>query len=183
MSFISADILEIIGWVYAIAGIVFMIPIVFFFKQYFRFLDHAQFLFLFYVSILSSGSAIFSKYLFLSWADISANIYVFCSSGDLVCALGFQLSFTSCFVAFILLVGLIVIIVKCKKPEAKYEPIYRFLKGLFRWTYVPLVYYSLYYLITSITNSQNYLVESIVIFAVCTLFPICQLIGYKILQK
>ena len=70
----------------------------------------------------------------------------------------------------------------CKKPEVKFEPVYRFLKGLIRWTYVPLVYYSLYFMITSIQGTTSYLIESIVIFAVCAVFPIFQLIAYKCIQ-
>ena len=73
-------------------------------------------------------------------------------------------------------------IVACKKEEARFEPVYRFMKGLIRWTYVPLVYYSLYYMIMSIQGTSNYLIESIVVFAVCVVFPIFQLIAYKCIQ-
>ena len=157
MGFIDADTLDILGLVFPIIGIALVIPILFVFKQYFRFHDHMQFLYLFYIAFASS-SMIFSTYTEIAWAAIPENFYIFCVTGDLVCTLGFQLSYTSCLVVAILLALIITKIVACKKPEAVFEPVYRFMKGLIRWTYVPLVYYSLFYMIQAIQGLNTYLI-------------------------
>ena len=62
MGFIDTNTMDLIGLVYAIAGIVLVIPTCFVFRHYFRFFDHVQFLYLFYVA-LASSTKIFSGYL------------------------------------------------------------------------------------------------------------------------
>lgn len=115
MGFITTDILDILGLAFSIVGLAFIIPILFVFKQYFRFNTHMQFLYLFYIAFAPTA-AIFSSYAEISWAAITQNFYIFCTSGDLVCTLGFQLSYTSCLVGTILLALIITKIVACKKP-------------------------------------------------------------------
>lgn len=115
MGFISASILDILGMAFSIVGLAFIIPICFVFRQYFRFNTHMQFLYLFYIAFAPTA-AIFSSYAEISWASIAQNFYIFCTTGDLVCTLGFQLSYTSCLVVSILLALIITKIVACKKP-------------------------------------------------------------------
>ena len=115
MGFIPNDTLDILGLVYAIVGLASLTPLCFVFRLYFRFLDHVQFLYLL-ATALTSSSGIFSTSLEISWADIPQNFYIFCQSGDLVCTLGFQLSFTSCLIVTILLAFIITRIIACKKP-------------------------------------------------------------------
>ena len=181
MAFITDDILSGLGLGYSITGIALVIPICFGFRQYFRFLDHLQIFYLLFLS-LGSGTKIFSSYLDSSWVLFPHNFYVFCSSGDLVCTVGFPLSFTSCLIAFLLIMRIIVAFEKCRKPEIRFEPVYTFFKGFFRWTFIPLTYYSLYFLIKSVQGTSNDLIPSIVVFSVCVIFPIIQLIVYKCIQ-
>ena len=61
MGFITTDILDILGLAYAIVGLAFLIPICFVFKLYFRFHDHVQFLYLFFLAFTPT-SLIFSSY-------------------------------------------------------------------------------------------------------------------------
>ena len=141
MGFIQNDTLDLIALVYAITGASLLIPICFLFRLYLRFFDHVQLLYLFYIS-LASTSTIFSTYLEISWAQLGYNLFTFCKTGDLICTLGFQLSFTSCLVGVILLAFLITRIVACSKPRISFQPVYRYIKGVIKWTYIPMVYYS-----------------------------------------
>ena len=59
---------------------------------------------------------------------------------------------------------------------------YTFFKGFSRWIYAALSYYSLYYLITTVQGKQDSLKSSIGVLAICVIFPVAQLIGYKIIQ-
>ena len=78
MGFITADILDILGLAFSIVGLAFIIPILFVFKQYFRFNTHMQFLYLFYIAFAPTA-AIFSSYAEISWAAITQNFYIFCT--------------------------------------------------------------------------------------------------------
>ena len=58
---ISPDILDALGLAYSIIGLAFIIPILFVWKQYFRFHIHMQFLYLFYIAYAPTLN-IFSQY-------------------------------------------------------------------------------------------------------------------------
>ena len=77
MTFIPTDTLDLIALVFAITGAALLIPLCFLFRLYFRFFDHVQFLYLFYISLVST-STIFSTYLEVSWAELSYNLFTFC---------------------------------------------------------------------------------------------------------
>ena len=61
----------------------------------------------------------------------------------------------------------------------KYESIYCFFKGLIRWVYLPMVYWSMSFLINSAQAVKSNLVESIVLYVICLVFPYLQFILYK----
>ena len=147
-----------------------------------RFLDHLQIFYLLFLGLASSSTSIFSGYLDESWVLFPRNFYVFCTTGDLVCTVGFPLSFTSCLIGFLLIVKIVVAIEQCRKKELRFEPVYVFFKGFFRWTFLALFYYSLIYLVKSIKQTKDDLIPSIVILSVTTLFPFFQLIAYKCIQ-
>ena len=88
-----------------------------------RFLDHLQIFYLLFLGLASSTS-IFSGYLDESWVLFPRNFYIFCTTGDLVCTVGFPLSFTSCLIGFLLIVKIIVAIEQCRKKELRFEPVY-----------------------------------------------------------
>lgn len=50
-------------------------------------------------------------------------------------------------------------------------------KGLFKWFYLPLIYLSLYNLITDTSGTIS--IPAIVVLAVLVIFPIVQVILYK----
>jgi hypothetical protein len=138
-----------VGFAFSIAGLAAVVPILFLFKQYFRFLDHVQLVFLYWV-IISPQSSTFGSHLKSSWVYFIPNFLTFCNSQDsqdIVCAIGGQLSFTVCLLGAIIITFFIVAILKCKKSSVKYEPVYTALKGLFRWTYLCLSYFSINFLI------------------------------------
>ncbi len=57
-------------------------------------------------------------------------------------------------------------------------------KGFLKWTYVPLCYYSGYYLITDIkAGTRDNFIPSVVIAGWCFVFPIIQLVYYKVIQE
>lgn len=180
---IAQDTLHIIAYTYSIVAIAFTVPIVFVFRQYFRLLDYVQLVYLF--SVAFPADDIFSKYLSLGFGQFSSNLSLLsslCTSGSFICVTGFQLSYCACVAGSILLLGFIVMLVKCKKSGVGFEPVYRFMKGLIRWGYFPLSYYSTLYLIYSLQGEADDLIPSVVVLAVCVLFPILQLIGYKCIQ-
>ncbi len=109
------SVYEGIGLGFSIAGLALVVPLLFLFKQYFRFLDHVQFIFL-YWGILATTYTTFGSFLSASWSRFIPNFLSFCSAKDFVCTSGFALSFTICLLGAILLLFLIVMFEKCRKP-------------------------------------------------------------------
>ena len=109
MAFLSNDVLSGLGMGYSIGAIALVVPICFGLRHYLRFLDHLQIFYLFYLG-QASTSTIFSTHLDESWVLFPRNFYIFCQSGDLICMVGFPLSFTSCLIVFLLLMRIIVAI-------------------------------------------------------------------------
>lgn len=181
MSFVES-VHDKIGLAFSIVGLVLVVPSVFLFKQYNRFLDHCQMVFLFWMTLAPTQTS-FASHLKESWSKFVPNFLTFCQPGEIVCELGFALSWTICLLGVIMFLFLIVTFEKCKKPDLRFEPVYSTFKGFFKWTYVPLVYYSGYYLITDLNNGTrvNFL-PSVVILGWCFAFPIIQLIYYKVIQ-
>jgi hypothetical protein len=171
-----------VGLAFSIVGLVLVVPSTFLFKQYFRFFDHLQLTLLYWMALAPSYD-LFASHLTDSWAYFVPNFLKFCTFGDLVCQLGFALSFTICLLGVILLLWLIVTLEKCRKPDLRFEPVYSTFKGFFRWTYIALAYYSLTHLITDLKNgTRNDFLSSIVVLAWTAVFPIIQLIFYKVIQ-
>jgi hypothetical protein len=172
-----------IGLAFSITGLALVMPVCFMFRQYFRSLDYFQMTYIF-ASVLAISNVTFSDNLNDSWVPFPENFLSgICTSGDLVCSIGFQLSFTICLIGVLLILLLIVTIEKCRKPELKFEPVYSFFKGFFRWTYAPLVYYSIIYLKSALDNGEiSPIISAGVILGFTFLFPIFQLISYKCLQ-
>lgn len=98
---------EGVGLGFSIAGLTLVVPLLFLFKQYFRFLDHLQFVFL-YWGILAPVYTTFGSFLSASWSKFIPNFLNFCTANDFVCTSGFALSFTICLLGAIILLFLIV---------------------------------------------------------------------------
>ncbi len=96
-----------VGLGFSITGLALVLPVCFMFKHYFRSLDYIQLSYLF-AAILGFSSNTFSRDLDDSWVNFSNNFFSFCTTGDVVCTLGFQLSFTICLLGAILILLLIV---------------------------------------------------------------------------
>lgn len=73
-----------------------------------------------YWMILAVSHNTFASHLQDSWAQFIPNFLKFCTERDLVCTVGFALSFTICLVGAIILLWLIVTFVKCKKPDIRF---------------------------------------------------------------
>lgn len=114
MGYISS-VYDQIGLAYSIIGLTLVVPSVFIFKQYNRFLDHLQIVFLF-AGVLQTNSDMFGSHLKDSWAEFIPNFLKFCTTDDLVCSLGFALSWTLCLVGVILIFFLIVTFEKRRRP-------------------------------------------------------------------
>lgn len=100
------------GAIFSITSLALVVPVMFMFRQYFRSLDFIQMSYLFGLSMYSTS---FSTYLNISFIGFDYNFFTFCRKGDLVCTLGFQLSFGSVLVVFLLLIAIIVRIQRCGK--------------------------------------------------------------------
>lgn len=113
-SFIPDTMLVGLGQGLSIVGLALCMPFCFAFRSYLRFLDHLQMFYAFAI-VLSSQSTLFSNSLTNSWVGFDKNIFFFCTSGELVCTVGFPLSFGSCLLVFLLIMRLIVLIETCRK--------------------------------------------------------------------
>lgn len=129
----------IIAQIYSILCLSLVVPVQFIFKIQFRSLDFLQMCY-FFSSLMSFNC--FSSNLGSSISNFNSNFLTFCQSGDIVCTLGFQLSFAAVIVGIMLLILIIVAFQKCSQPHIRYQPFYTFLKGLFKWIYLPIVVYS-----------------------------------------
>lgn len=140
------------GTAFSIAALAAIVPVMIMFKQYFRSLDFLQMSYFFSITMFATA---FSSNLSASIANFQYNFLSFCSSGDLICTTGFQLSFGIVVAGFLLISLLFTLIRKCCKPELTFEPIYLFFKGFFKWIYLPLTYYSTTYLAKALDKSLN----------------------------
>lgn len=108
MAFFNESLLNGLGIGYSIAALVLVVPMCFLFRTYLRFLDHLQ-LFMVFAFAFATDSTVFSNYIKICWASFNHNFYKsICDSGDLVCTAGFQLSFGSCLLVFLLIMRIIV---------------------------------------------------------------------------
>lgn len=107
-------------------------------KKYYRSLCFLQLSYYYAVAYLTTTN-FFSKYLGYSCVDFQANLLTFCESTDLVCSLGFPLSFAGVFAAFLFVVFIFTAIQKCCGKDIRFEPVYSFFKGFITWFYVPIV--------------------------------------------
>jgi hypothetical protein len=97
------------GTVYSIISISLVVPIMFMFRHYFRSLDFMQMSYLFGLVMYSSS---FSSNLTISFTGFGYNFFP-CTTGDIVCTLGFQLSFGSALIGFLLLIAIFVGLQRC----------------------------------------------------------------------
>lgn len=100
------------GAIFSITSLTLVAPVMFMFRQYFRSLDFIQMSYLFGLAMYSNS---FSTYLNISFIGFDYNFFTFCTKGDLVCTLGFQLSFGSVLICFLFLIAIFVRMQNCGK--------------------------------------------------------------------
>jgi hypothetical protein len=178
------DYHEGVGLAFSIIGLTLVVPILFLFKQYFRFLDHVQLVYL-YAITLAPNTAPFARHLHDSWTLFFPNFFVNeCSAGQMLCVVGYAISFTVCIVALTVIIFGAVAIQKFRENPFHAQPAYDLLKGLYKWTYLALTYYSLNYFISDFKNSQDFNLAPATIIGIWTIaFPIIQLLTSKVHQK
>lgn len=98
------------AFIISVVSLTLIVPILLMYKQYFRSLDFLQMSFIFAAAMYKTA---FSSQLYVSMVNFSRNLLTFCQSGDVVCTLGFQLSFGVILFGFILLVRIFVSIKRC----------------------------------------------------------------------
>lgn len=170
------------GLVYSIVGLSAVAPIVFIFRHYFRGLEFMQMAYYFAATMAATT---FSSKLGTSLANFNYNFLTFCESGDLVCSLGFQLSFASCLVGVLIFFFIVVVFQKCCRPHIRYEPVYLMFKGFIKWVYIPIAVPATKELLTQIISLQTTtkLIEAAAILGFLAIFPFFQLIAYKCIQE
>lgn len=153
MAFLGESLLDGLGIGFSIAGLALVLPLCFLFRTYLRFLDHLQ-LFMAFSLGLGTTSTIFSNKIKYSWAAFNKNfLNPVCQDGDFVCTAGFQLSFGSCLLVFLLIMRIIVFFQARRRKDVRFEPVYTFFKGLSRWIYAALSFYSIFYLIRTLQKN------------------------------
>lgn len=109
-----------------------------------------------------------------------------CDPGEVVCELGFQMSFATCVIGLVVLLFIFHKFEACKKDSIKFEPIYGFFKGFFRFFYLMVAVIATQYLVNAInSNTKGFMdiVKPGTFLGIELLFPIFQLLGYKCLQN
>ena len=105
------------GTVFSIISLSLVVPVMFMFRQYFRSLDFMQMSYLFGLAMYSTS---FSTNLTASFTNFGKNFLSFCTKGDLVCTLGFQLSFASVLIVVLLLMAIFVALHRCGKKDLEF---------------------------------------------------------------
>lgn len=104
--------------IYSIASLSLVVPVLFIFRQYFRSLDFMQMSYIFALAMYPSA---FSANLSTSFVNFNYNFLSFCSGNDLVCTLGFPLSFGIVVGGFLLLIAFFIGLQKCcGKPKVEF---------------------------------------------------------------
>lgn len=152
---IPLNILHIIGIVYSAVGVALSVTNCFFFKIHSRALDCIQWGFFLAIVMLqysvtipfSLNMEVGSSLIGLSTKSLTK---FFCPMGVYVCQRPFALSFLVILCGFLILMSLITIPQKVKDVGITFERVYRLFKGLFKWFYLPLMFESLYLLISGV---------------------------------
>jgi len=132
---------DTLGIAFSIAGLAFICFSTYYRRTYSRVLEVAQMSFLF-AAILAPTTALFSNKLGYSWLSFMPSFLNYCKTGDFSCRYGYLLSPSICWAGVALLSLIIIKIIARCKPSVKFEPFYNLFKGLFRWTFGPLIFYS-----------------------------------------
>jgi len=103
----------------------------------------------------------------------------------MMCTVGQSISFTICVVGLALIIFTAVAIQKFRDNAFTHsQPAYDLIKGLFKWTYLALAYYSLNFFISDFKNSQDINLAPATIIAIWSIaFPILLLLSSKFHQK
>jgi hypothetical protein len=92
-----------------------------------------------------------------------------------VCVTAFAVSFMVILVGTLVLLRLITIPERVREKGFTFPRVYRFLKGLLRWFWLPLIFMAIFSLFSQSTTN----IASVVVLAVLGVFPFVQLILYK----
>lgn len=143
-----------LGMGFAISGLALICFSTYYRRAYSRILEAVQMTYLF-AFIFTPTTALFSNKLGYSWLSFMPSFLNYCTAGDFSCTYGYLLSPAICWAGAALLSLIIIKIIGRCKPSVKFEPFYNFYKGLFRWTFGPLIYFSTLVLITSLQNNSK----------------------------
>jgi hypothetical protein len=168
------------GIVYSIVCLTLVVPILFFFRHYYRGLDFLQMAY-YFGAVMATAS--FSTNLSTSVVAFNFNFFSFCTTGDFVCTVGFQLSFGAVLVGLIFLFLFSTLFMKCCGKNPSFDSVFGSIKGFIKWIYVPLAVNSTQVVVAKIIDSDTAnLILPAVILGVLFLFPIIQLIHQKCIQ-
>lgn len=131
------------------------------------------------ITVFASVTFPFSKELNVSSGDIVLNDQIsegfYCAMNTYVCVTAFAVSFMVILVGTLVLLRLITIPERVREKGFTFPRVYRFLKGLLRWFWLPLIFMAIFSLFSQSTTN----IASVVVLAVLGVFPFVQLILYK----
>ena len=107
------------GLAFSIVGLVLVVIIQFVIRHSWRFLDYLQFCYIF-ATVAATSVLTFSAYLDDSWIKFIPNFLTFCKNGDYVCTTGYALGFLACLIAFLIILALVTIIERFRKPSFRF---------------------------------------------------------------
>lgn len=148
---LSSQLIHIIAIVFSAIGITLGLFEAFVRKVHSRALDYLQWAYL--ITILASVTFPFSKELNASSGDIVLNDQIsegfYCAMNTYVCVTAFAVSFMAILVGTLVILRLITIPERVREKGFTFPRVYRFLKGLLRWFWLPLIFMAIFSLFSA----------------------------------
>ena len=95
-------------------------------------------------NVYATNTTLFANRLGLSWLSFIPSFLTYCGdTPSYDCKNANLLTAIIGWIALIILLAIIVRIIRIKKPNATFKPVYNFFKGFFRWIIIPLFYNSM----------------------------------------
>jgi hypothetical protein len=134
-----------------------------------------------FTNVYTSDTTIFAKNLNASWLDFMPSILTYCNGSSYECKNANLITPLIAWTALTVLLWIIVKVVSIKKPNATFQPVYNFFKGILRWTMIPLFYNSITVLEQSIKEQEYHrdYYASLVVLIYYGLIIFIELVAYK----
>lgn len=105
-------------------------------------------------NVYATNITLYANRVGLSWLGFIPSFLTYCSDASYDCNNASLLTALIGWIALVILLAIIVRIVRIKKPNATFKPVYNFFKGFFRCIIIPLFYNSMVTLQIGLINQE-----------------------------